>query len=189
MRAAGRYRKILVSGAALRNLELSRMYISRIWPSAYARMQRLPGKSLVSLFPAIVLLLSASLLVALETPSKPFLDKNSFYLSSAGFRVQLANDAEGKKALRALPPHRFVVHNLGNGDVRYLYAEPLHCVCVFIGTRDAYSSYRAILSQPMPQADDVAPDYRTQTNALLVDDPVDIVGQPPYAAEYFRNYY
>jgi hypothetical protein len=41
--------------------------------------------------PAIVLLLCVSLLVALEAPSKPFLDKNSFYLSSAGFRVQLAN--------------------------------------------------------------------------------------------------
>jgi hypothetical protein len=147
------------------------------------------GKNLVGVFPAIVLLLSASLLAALEAPSKPFLDKNSFYLSSAGFRVQLANDADGKKAMRALPPHRFVVHNLGNGDARYLYAEPLHCVCVFIGTKGAYLNYRAILSQPLPQADDIAPDYKTQTNALLVGDPVDIVGQPPYAAEYFRNYY
>jgi len=79
------------------------------------------------------------------------LDKNSFYLSSAGFRAQFANDANGKKALLALPPHRFVIHNLGNGDVRYLYAEPQHCVCVFIGTKDAYVSYRAILSQPLPQ--------------------------------------
>jgi hypothetical protein len=147
------------------------------------------GKNVVNVLPAIVLLLSASLLAALETPSKPFLDKNSFYLSSAGFRVHLANDADGKKALRALPPHRFVVHNLGNGDARYLYAEPLHCVCVFIGTKDAYLSYRAILSQPLPQADDVAPDYKTQTNALLVGDPVDMIGQPPYAAEYFKNYY
>jgi hypothetical protein len=147
------------------------------------------GKNLVSVFPAIMLILSASLLAALEAPSKPFLDKNSFYLSSAGFRVQLANDADGKKAMRALPPHRFVVHNLGNGDARYLYAEPLHCVCVFIGTKAAYLSYRAILSEPLPQADDIAPDYKTQTNALLVGDPVDIVGQPPYAAEYFRNYY
>ena len=37
--------------------------------------------------PAVALLLYASLLAALEAPSKPFLDKNSFYLSSAGFRV------------------------------------------------------------------------------------------------------
>jgi hypothetical protein len=39
------------------------------------------------LFAAIALLLGTSLLVALEPPSKPFLDKNSFFLSSAGFRI------------------------------------------------------------------------------------------------------
>jgi hypothetical protein len=88
---------------------------------------------------AIALLLCVSLVVALETPSKPFLDKNSFYLSSAGFRVQLANDADGRKALRALPPHRFVTHSVG-GQTRYLYAEPQHCNCVFIGTQAAYDS-------------------------------------------------
>jgi hypothetical protein len=140
-------------------------------------------------FRPVILLLCVSVLVALEMPSKPFLDKNSFYLSSAGFRVHLANDADGKKALHALPPHRFVIHNLGNGDVRYLYAEPQHCVCVFIGTKDAYVSYRAILSQPLQEADNVAPDYKSQVSALRAGDPVDMVGQPPYAAEYFLNYY
>jgi|tagenome__1003787_1003787.scaffolds.fasta_scaffold20884184_2 hypothetical protein len=138
---------------------------------------------------AITLLLFVSVLTALEMPSKPFLDKNSFYLSSAGFRVHLANDADGKKALHALPPHRFVVHNFGNGDVRYLYAEPQHCVCVFIGTKDAYVSYRAMLSQPLPQADNVAPDYKSQAAALLTGDPVNMLAQPPYASEYFKNYY
>ena len=97
--------------------------------------------------PAIALLLCASLLAALEAPSKPFLDKNSFYLSSAGFRVQVANDEAGKKAMHALPPHRFVVHRTGN-DVRYLYAEPNHCVCIFIGTQANYQDYRDILAKP-----------------------------------------
>jgi hypothetical protein len=128
-------------------------------------------------------------MVALERPSKPFLDKNSFYLSSAGFKVHFANDAAGKKALHAMPPHRFVIHELASGDARYLYAEPQHCVCVFIGTRAAYQIYRGILSQPLPQADNVAADYKTQASALLAGDPVNMVGQPPYAAEYFSNYY
>jgi hypothetical protein len=139
-------------------------------------------------FPVIALLQCASLF-ALEPPSKPFLDKNSFYLSSAGFKVHFANDAAGKKALHALPPHRFVIHNLGGGDVRYLYAEPQHCVCVFVGTKDAYQNYRGILSQPIQQPDDVSADYNSQVSAVLDGDPVDIVGNPPYAAEYFRNYY
>jgi hypothetical protein len=140
--------------------------------------------------PAIALLLCASLLVALEVPSKPFLDKNSFYLSSAGFRVQVANDAAAKKALRALPPHRFVVHRYGN-EVRYLYAEPNHCVCIFIGTEGAYKSYRDILAQPIDQPDNVAPDYKTQASALLYGDPYDFnsVDEPNTLAEYLRDYY
>jgi hypothetical protein len=100
------------------------------------------------------------------------------FLSVLGFKVHFANDAIGKKAMHALPAHRFVMHDLGGGDVRYLYAEPQHCVCVFIGTKDAYQNYRSILSQPL-----------TQAGALLMGDPVNMFGQPPYAAEYFRNYY
>jgi len=143
-----------------------------------------------SAVPTVALLLCASLLVALETPSKPFLDKNSFYLSSAGFRVQIANDAAGKKAMQALPPHRFVMHKVGN-EVRYLYAEPNHCVCIFIGTPANYQNYRDILARPVDQPDNVAPDYKTQAGALLYGDPYDWdnLNQPDSVAEYLRSYY
>src|ERR1700712_4855287 len=103
--------------------------VSAAWPST----SFVPARKALGAVPALALLLCASLLAALEVPSKPFLDKNSFYLSSAGFRVQVANDEAGKKAMHALPPHRFVIHKVGN-DVRYLYAEPNPCVCIFIGT-------------------------------------------------------
>src|SRR4051812_5680995 len=142
-----------------------------------------------SVLPVALFSLCASPLTALEPPSKPFLTKNSFYLSSAGFKVHFANDANAKRAMQALPPHRFVVHKLAGGDIRYLYAEPQHCVCVYIGTKDAYTNYREMLSQPLQQPDSVAPDYKSQTDALLTGDPVDILGHPPYAAEYFKNYY
>ena len=139
---------------------------------------------------AIALLLCTTLLVALEMPSKPFLDKNSFYLSSAGFRVQVANDEAGRKALHALPPHRFVIHRTGN-DVRYLYAEPNHCVCIFIGTQEAYLNYKDILAKPIDQPDNVAPDYKTQASALLYGDPYDwnSLNQPTSIADYLRTYY
>ena len=127
---------------------------------------------------------------ALEAPSKPFLDKNSFDLSSAGFRVQVANDAAGKAALRALPPHRFVIHKNG-GDARYLYAEPVHCVCIFIGTEANYRDYRDIVGRGLPQADDVSPDYKTQASALLYGDIYDWdnLNQPDSIADYLRTYY
>src|SRR5271169_6233145 len=95
-------------------------------PFCVSRLRRL-------VFATIVLLPCTSLLVALETPSKPFLERNSFLLSSAGFRVKIANDPAGQKALRALPAHRFVIHRDG-GVAHYVYAEPVRCVCIFIGT-------------------------------------------------------
>jgi hypothetical protein len=67
--------------------------------SGYARAFR--ACRAVGVFPAIIWLLCASPLAALEAPSQPFLEKNSFYLSSAGFRVRLANDPAGQKAMRA----------------------------------------------------------------------------------------
>src|SRR5258708_24425370 len=127
------------------------MSASLIWPFVSCRSRPFRARAF-GVFPAIVLLLCASLLVALETPSKPFLEKNSFYLSSAGFRVRLANDPAGQKAMRALPARRFVIHKLGD-DLRYLYAEPQHCACIFIGTPQAYETYRKIPSQPLHQDD------------------------------------
>ena len=167
------------------------MSASLNWPAATgpARPFYISGARAFA-FPAIVLLLCSSLLAALETPSKPFLDKNSFYLSSAGFRLRLANDPAGQKAMRALPPHRFVIHKNGD-DVRYLYAEPQHCVCIFIGSQQAYDSYRNMLSQPLEQADNVAPDYKTQASALLNGTPVSLytLSNPESLAEYLRAYY
>jgi hypothetical protein len=160
--------------------------VSMAWPF----VSRARGRKAFGAVPAIALLMCASLLAALEVPSKPFLDKNSFYLSSAGFRVQLANDEAGRKALNALPPHRFVVHRDG-GNVRYLYAEPNHCVCIFIGTEANYQDYRDILAKPVDQPDNVAPDYKTQASALLYGDPYDwnSLNQPTSIADYLRTYY
>ena len=135
-------------------------------------------------------LLCASLVVALETLSKPFLDKNSFYLSSAGFRIQIANDPAARKAMHALPPHRFVLHRIGN-DVRYLYAEPQHCVCIFIGTQGAYQSYRDMVSRPSGGSDVVDADYRSQASAMLNVNPEDFNAIPDSTgvADILRLYY
>jgi len=147
-------------------------------------------RNIAAVLPAVALLLGASLLAAREPPSKPFLDRNSFYLSSAGFRVQVANDEAGRKAMHALPSHRFVIHRTAAG-VRYLYAEPNHCVCIFIGTQGAYQSYRDMLANPSDQPDNVAPDYKTQASALLYGDPYDwnSLNQPTSIADYLAAYY
>jgi hypothetical protein len=85
----------------------------------------------------------------------------------------------GSAALRvhALPPYRFVVHDSG-GNSRYLYAQPQHCVCVFIGTSDAYQNYRAILAPALSPTRRRVPDYKTQASALLTgNDPIGVIRQ------------
>ena len=153
--------------------------------AAHRHLFRVHGITALRLFPAVVLLLCASVLAASEAPSKPFLDKNSFYLSSAGFRVQVANNPVGQKALRELPAHRFVAHGVGDA-LRYLYAEPQHCVCIFVGTQLAYDRYREILRQPLRSADNVPPDYKTQAGVLLSGQPMrqSTRGDPTTLSDY-----
>jgi hypothetical protein len=150
------------------------MFVSTTYLTALSRSPSLREQfsKAIGVVCALVILLCASLVLALETPSKPFLDKNSFYLSSAGFRVQVADDPATKKAMHALPAHRFVIHRIGN-DMRYLYSEPRHCVCIFIGTKDAYENYRGMLSGSLGSADAADTEYRQQADALLSVDPTD----------------
>jgi len=139
------------------------------------------------LLPAIVLSLCAAVSFAGE-PSKPFLEKNSFYLSSAGFRIQFANDPAGQKALRALPAHRFVTNGAGD-TMRYLYAEPQHCVCIFVGTQQAYDRYRDLLSQSLKPTDNVPADYKTQSSMLLSNQPLrqSTRGDPTTLSDYLST--
>ena len=117
-------------------------------------------------------------------PGRPTLDKTSLYLSSAGFRVQVANDPAGQKALHALPAHRFVTNGTGEA-LRYLYAEPQHCVCVFVGTKHAYDSYLAMLNQSL-QRTGAAADYKTQAGVLLSGQPMrqSTKGDPTTLSDY-----
>ena len=148
---------------------------------------RVEAARVLRLFPALVLLLAAPVLAAAEAPH-PSLEQNSFYLSSVGFRVQVANDPAGQKKLRTLPAHRFVTEGVGDA-MRYLYAEPQHCVCVFVGTQQAYDSYRKILSQPVKATNNASPDYKTQAGVLLSGQPLrqSTRGDPTTLSDYLST--
>jgi hypothetical protein len=127
---------------------------------------------------------------AVEAQSRPSLEKNSFYLSSAGFRIQVANDPAGQRALHALPAHRFVVN--GDGEaLRYFYAEPQHCVCIFVGTQQAYDRYLKILNEQLKPTDHVLPDYKTQAGVLLSGQPLrqSTKGDPTTLSDYLSTLY
>jgi hypothetical protein len=137
---------------------------------------------------AIMLLLGTSVVSAAEAPSRPSLEQNSFFLSSAGFRIQVANDPAGQKQLHALPAHRFVANGAGDA-LRYLYAEPQHCVCIFVGTQQAYDRYLKLINQPLKPTDDVAPDYKTQAGVLLSGQPLrqSTRGDPTTLSDYLST--
>jgi hypothetical protein len=145
------------------------------------------GIRTLRLFPAVVLSLYASALAAVEAPGKPVLEKNNFYLSSAGFRIQVANDPAGQRAMRALPAHRFVTEGAGDA-VRYYYAEPQRCICVFVGTRQAYDRYRQMVSLPLTSPTST-PDYKTQAGVLLSGQPMrqSTKGDPTNLSDYLHT--
>jgi hypothetical protein len=62
-------------------------------------------------------------------------------LAAAGFVVRPANTPERIAMLNRLPPHQFVQRV--NGDaVHYVYADPLVCGCLYVGTQQAYNQYK-----------------------------------------------
>jgi hypothetical protein len=75
--------------------------------------------------------------------------------------------------------------------VRYFYAEPQHCVCIFVGTQQAYDNYLKFVSQPLKPTDDVAPDYKTQTGVLLSGQPLrqSTRGDPTTLSDYLSTLY
>jgi hypothetical protein len=63
-------------------------------------------------------------------------------LAAAGFILKPANTPQRHAMMARLPAHRFVMRQQG-GTVQYVYADPLVCDCLYVGTQQAYSQYRA----------------------------------------------
>jgi hypothetical protein len=141
-------------------------------------------------FATVVLSFCASGLAVAQTPAPtpPSLEKNSFYLTSAGFHAQFANDPAAQKAMRALPAHQFVAKGAG-AELRYFYAEPQRCACIFIGTQQALDNYREILRQPLKPADNMAPDYKSQAGMMLNNQPLrqSTRGDPTTLSDYLST--
>lgn len=62
-------------------------------------------------------------------------------LAAAGFIVRPANTPERQAMLRRLPPNRFITRTRGD-TVDYVYADPLVCGCLYVGTQQAYARYK-----------------------------------------------
>ena len=86
------------------------------------------------------LLLGMGFLVACQTQQQ-IVSEHEDNLAAAGFVVVPANTPERQAMLKRLPPHQFVQRV--NGDtVHYVYADPLVCGCLYVGTQQAFGQYK-----------------------------------------------
>jgi hypothetical protein len=74
-------------------------------------------------------------------------------LAQAGFVRRDADTPERIAALKMLPPHHFVLRN-SNGSVKYMYADPNACDCIYVGGQRAYEQYRQRMAGQV-QADQI----------------------------------
>jgi len=94
---------------------------------------------------AVVALSGVFALAACETPQQ-VVSQNEDNLSAAGFMVRPANNPKRQEMLDRLPPHQFVRRVHGD-TVVYVYSDPLVCDCLYVGSEQAYNSYKLYLQQ------------------------------------------
>lgn len=100
-----------------------------------------PGKTTLS---ALLLLCGLSL-AGCQTTQDSILNKEDL-LSAAGFVPQMASTPQRLAAMRKLPPNKFV-QQTRNNQVFYVYADPVVCMCVYLGDQGAYANYRNMVFQ------------------------------------------
>jgi hypothetical protein len=89
----------------------------------------------------VSILLGVTALAACQT-TPPDVAAYEDKLAAAGFVMRLANTPQRQAMLARLPPNQFLIRQ--NGDtLHYVYADPLVCGCLYVGTQQAYDQYRA----------------------------------------------
>lgn len=67
-------------------------------------------------------------------------------LAAAGFVARPANTPARVAMLKRLPPNKFLMRSKRN-TVNYVYADPINCNCLYVGTQKAFATYQATKKQ------------------------------------------
>jgi hypothetical protein len=105
-----------------------------------SRFLNLAGRRNFRIGPLLALVLGIGVLGACQTQQQ-IVTQREDNLAAAGFIVRPANTPERQEMLNRLPPHRFVRRVKGD-VVHYVYADPLVCGCLYVGTQAAYDQYK-----------------------------------------------
>ncbi len=88
-----------------------------------------------------LIFLGAAMILAGCVSEQAQVQQKDNLLAAAGFQVRPADSPHRVAAMRRLPPNRFV-SKVVNGNPVYLYADPLVCNCLYIGTQQNWAAYR-----------------------------------------------
>ena len=67
-------------------------------------------------------------------------------LVAAGFQMRHADNPERVHDIGAMPPLKLVARNQA-GDVRYTFADPYKCRCLYVGGAQEYSAYQRLVRE------------------------------------------
>lgn len=90
-------------------------------------------------------LIAMALLAGCQSVPQAIASKENL-LSAAGFSAKPAITADQQSALKSLPANKFVQQD-HDGQIVYLYADPIVCQCVYTGSQAAYSKYSQMVFQ------------------------------------------
>ena len=89
---------------------------------------------------ALPVLLCIALAACASTADK--VEQKEDLLLASGFTIRPATTPQREALLHKLPAHHFV-QRTKNGKAVFLYADPLVCDCLYVGTQQAYDRYRS----------------------------------------------
>lgn len=67
-------------------------------------------------------------------------------LSAAGFHILPINSPERATSANTLPPNE-LIRTVHNGQLVWVYSDPNHCGCLYVGDEPAYQRYAAFKVQ------------------------------------------
>jgi len=67
-------------------------------------------------------------------------------LAAAGFQIRPADNPERVHDLAVMPPLKIVARSQDN-SVRYTFADPYKCRCVYVGGSKEYSAYQRLVTE------------------------------------------
>jgi len=97
---------------------------------------------LKALLAAVIVAAPLAMTAGCETTAQS-VQKQETNLSELGFVARPANTPVRAAMLKTLPSHKFLRRTRGT-DVRYVYADPLDCNCLYVGSAKAYAHYREL---------------------------------------------